>query len=638
MERDLKMRNKSTRVLSKSCWLLAFLVTAILSILINYDLVAAQVEDTEDPKVQIISGRIDPETIAVYRLAGLQQGQTLYTYMENTAGNLDPFLMLFPSEANAGEIAASFSEQINKAIAEGEDPLISLPVIFDQLSLAWNDDSQERFDASFEYLVPADGSYLLLVSGAPATKSFGSYRLMIGLDAPEVLNGVANSTGDTIAVLDPTVSIAGTAVQEIHGTITAEEPEQSVTFRPLKRGETLYFYVEALSGDLTPVLVLRSFNGKPLLSNNLNGEQTTAIGQYTVERDVSNYSFSVTNQTLDNDQTTGSYRMLLGINAPEVLSGNAQVTEFEVLDKALEVQLGTKLVQITGIDQLNERFNAVAELRMDWHDPDLAFNPEDCQCKFQTFTGDSFIQFAEENEITWPEFTLINQQGNRWIQNRNLVISPDGEVIYFERFTTDFQAPLFDFRKFPFDHQDLFIEVASLFPEDFVAYIEGSEFSAIGDMLGEEEWFVVSSDTEISKEEGNYTYQLQFSVRRHLNFYVFRIFLPIILVIVVSWISLFLKDYGKRVDVASANLLVFVAFNFTIGDDLPRLGYLTFMDAVLIGTFVVSILVVIYNVYLRRLEINGRRDFAEKIDHPMTWIYPLLYAVGALVAVLIFLV
>ena len=327
---------------------------------------------------------------------------------------------------------------------------------------------------------------------------------------------------------------------------------------------------------------------------------------------------------------------MIGTNAPEILSGKAQPEGGQIISELIEVSVGSKLIQITNIDQQNEKFNVVAELRMEWEDPQLAFNPEDCQCEFNTFTGDSFRKFADENEILTPVFTIFNQQGNRWMQNQNAVVFPDGRTIYQEHYNTDLQAPLFDFTKFPFDTQLLYIQVASLPDENFFIYADPEELSAIGDLLGEEEWYVVDSRTEVTSEDGYSTHWLYFTVRRHLNFYIFRIMLPLVLVVIVSWFTFFLRDFGRRVEVSSATLLTFVAFNFTVADNLPRIGYLTFMDALLIGAFVVSVIVVVYNVILKRLEADGCTELAHRIDKLMIWLYPILFFLGALIAVVIF--
>lgn len=68
---------------------------------------------------------------------------------------------------------------------------------------------------------------------------------------------------------------------------------------------------------------------------------------------------------------------------------------------------------------------------------------------------------------------------------------------------------------------------------------------------------------------------------------------------------------------------MFIAFNFAISSDLPRLGYLTFLDTLLISAFLVTAVVLILSVYLRRQDIKGRKVFVATIDRYIITFYPL---------------
>jgi hypothetical protein len=597
--------------------------------------VAAQIQ--ESGAVQEVTGYIQPEDGALfYTISDLKRGQTLYAHASGTSGNLDPFLAVADRGIDRDTAREGFEAEVAAAIANGRDPLEVIPQYADGLFVAWDDDSGTGYAGALQYRVPADGDYYLIVLSTPARQTFGGFRLAIGIDAPDVLSDGAQPTGDTIAILDRSVVAAGVATQEITGTLTADKNSTFYTLIEVDAGDTLFVYIEAISGDLKPIILLEDFGDKPLSTGNFSGQRTSATLQYTFDDDAANCRLHISSWVEATTITTGDFRLLVGINVPEVLSGAAMGMGEQILQQPVEVRVGVKLDQIANVDQKAENFDVVASLQMDWQDPALAFSPDECQCRYRLFTGGQFVTYAAENGLDWPEFTVFNQQGNRWTQNQLVVLRPDGEATYFERFSTTLQAPDFDFRLFPFDTQQFFIRIDSLFPEERVVYGELEGFSAVGEQLGEEEWVVTGFDTSISNQEFGSRYSFGFEAQRHRTFYVYRILVPLALLMSVAWVTFFLADYTKRIEVTGANLLAFIAFNFTVSDDLPHLGYLTLMDVLMISIFIQSVLVVVFNVNLKRLEMSGRKALAERLDKYTLLGFPAAYVLVVALVVLLF--
>ncbi len=589
--------------------------------------------------VQTFAGHMAEGDLVYYTLPGLEQGQTLYVYLAGTSGDLDPLAGLVRPDINIEWLAADFRAEVEAAVAEGRDPFEAVSEIADEFFLAWSDDGGRGYDAAFEFAVLKDGDYRLLVSGTLARPTSGDYSLTVGVNAPEVLTGEAESTDDTVAVLDREHSRTGVAVQQITGTLTADKTSTFYVLNPLDKGDSLYVYIEATSGNLIPTVRLRDFGGKTLRSANLFGQQTSATLEYALEEDASNFSLLVASFGEAEQVTTGDFRLLVGVNAPQVLTGDAETTGAAVIEAPIDVKVGIKLQQISGIQQKEENYTAVAAFRMEWTDPQLAFSPDTCQCSFKTYSGERFNDFLAEAAGNWPDFTVFNQQGNRWAQNRLVLVFSDGYAVYFERFWTTLQAPDFDFRKFPFDTQQFYIRINMLFPEEMYVLSDLEGYTEVGTQLGEEEWHVIGYETIISSETSDSDlvtsrFSFRFDARRHLNYYVFRIMVPLAIIIAVSWVTFFLKDYVRRIEMAAANLLLFVAFNFTIAGELPRLGYLTLLDILLVAIFIVTALTIIVNVFLRRLDIQGRGELAQTIDRYAIWVYALAY-LAAFVAVLL---
>ncbi|WP_299899606.1 hypothetical protein [uncultured Ruegeria sp.] len=312
-------------------------------------------------------------------------------------------------------------------------------------------------------------------------------------------------------------------------------------------------------------------------------------------------------------------------------------------ENPLDVGIGIRIDQITGVDQKAENYGAVVVLRVEWTDPALAFDPEEQRRDVRVFNPPDLANHAASIGSVLPAFVIHNQQSNKWIHESAASLRYDGRVLYVEKSSLTLQAPHFNFRKYPFDTQEFHFEVVSVFPSEYVTYHPLNEFSGLGDQLGEEEWILNNARLETSRVLGlsgkeSDQVALVFEGNRHLTYYVIRVFLPMLVLISVGWALFFLDEYRRRIEIAGGNLLVFVAFNWAISADLPKLGYLTFLDFVLQCMFLMTGALIVFNVALRRLKVSGKERTARTLDnYAIKWIYPLGYAAIVAYAVSAFL-
>jgi hypothetical protein len=617
------------------------LLFTILFTLLLEPLGGARAQDL--PPVQELSGSLAPGQVDVFLIANLHRGQTLEAFMENSSGNLDPILFILSGDENPAAILESYQEAVAELAASSTQPLLDLPALRDQYALAWDDDGGPGYSAALQFSVPGDGDYFLIAGSslsAAGRSTAGDYRLLLGLDAPLVLDGTAEPTGTVIGVQNQAV-LASHLVQELNGSLNKDKPAISIRLSDLEPGDTLYIDLQATSGDLKPILLLRDYGNKPIRVSNLNGQASTAAFQQAFPEGGANYTLDIRAAAPGGQLTSGDFRLQVGANAAEVLEGQGQPNTESLLKLAIPVKVGLKLQQIVNIDQPNEIMNDVGTLKLEWTDPALAFDPDDCNCSSRLYTENSFNKFLEDVKGKWPDFTFFNQQGNRWSQNRLIEIEPNGHVTYLERFSTNFQID-FDWTAFPFDRQDFYIKVDMLYPEDEYIFTSMDEFNEIDPNHGEDEFVLTDFDTQISDEVSSTQapisrFTFHFSAPRHLDYYIFRIFVPILLIIVVSYITFFLKDYTRRIEIATGNLLLFIAFSWSLGDNYPRMGYLTFVDAIMAITFIINTLVVVLNVYFKYLEQKGDREKADRLEAPFNYIYPIAYLVSFGVVAQLFL-
>ena len=294
-------------------------------------------------------------------------------------------------------------------------------------------------------------------------------------------------------------------------------------------------------------------------------------------------------------------------------------------DGPVDVAVGLYITNVVAIDETRETFEVGGYLAGQWQDPRLVL-PGNPPGKRRTFRLQDLWTPAIE-----AANSISHKTNQYWLE-----ADSTGTVTYRERFDAVYSTD-FELRKFPFDTQVLRFEFQPFLSSDSQMRFRLQALPGTG----------ISTDrqTELAAwQVGNLRYRadklnldpfqdpsheaiFEVTVKRRSGFYLWKIFVPLILItlvpVVVFWIDV--KEFDWILKIPMTMLLSMVAFQFTIARDLPRLGYITFLDAVFLASFVFCFLGVIEITTVYLLQKHGRRPVAVSIHSAGKWAYPLAY-------------
>ena len=299
----------------------------------------------------------------MYLLPDLTAGQTIYIRAQTVSGNLDPLIGIIDSKVDPNQLETDYEQALDQAITAGVDPFEIVDTLRDRYLLAWDDDGGGGLTAALSFEIPEDGDYRLLITGALSvfgSQTAGEYDLLLGLDAPQVLDGEVEPTGDVLAVLDTESTPPGVGAERFSITLSEEKRSTFLQLVDLKEDDVLYALLENPAGGSVPGLILRNFAGKPVRSSNLSCQESTAQLEYTFPNQAQNFRLEIVG---DNCQSASpkpvEYRLLLGVNDPQVLDGSAVLGGRRVVKDPVIVEVGVSVEQIIDVDQQSEFFTTV---------------------------------------------------------------------------------------------------------------------------------------------------------------------------------------------------------------------------------------------------------------------------------------
>ena len=293
-----------------------------------------------------------------------------------------------------------------------------------------------------------------------------------------------------------------------------------------------------------------------------------------------------------------------------------------------QISVAVWIVDINSIDSAQQSFTADVFTVLRWRDPRLAH------------TGTGVAHYALD-QIWNPRVVIVNETNS--VSHRlpeSVEVDADGTVVYRQRFVGSFSQALL-LKSFPFDRETFRVQLAAVrYSPGEVNFVPDQKWldagikqaGGISKSITLPDWTVEKWDLKplaytLAPSLDNSGYVFEFTASRDVHHYILKVILPLVLIVMMSWAVFWIDpiNASSQISVSVTSMLTLIAYRFAVDSQLPRLPYVTRLDAfILTSTLLVFVSLV---EVLVTTSLNNKQ--AKKIDRYSRVIFPVIFTIAS---------
>ncbi len=280
-------------------------------------------------------------------------------------------------------------------------------------------------------------------------------------------------------------------------------------------------------------------------------------------------------------------------------------------------------------------FNSLSD---DFSDEMSAINKKVIEAKTQKIVVCEYDLNKSISEGKFFDFQMTYQDSTKVVSNIDpkILIFYDGtvEYIYYDEVVT-YNISDFNYKKYPFDEQSFkFVVYSKVFEK--VSFRASNKFKILNDEMRKVNFTNISSPGWTINQFISYPYMetlvdaysdyakhsitTEFLIQRNSISFVFKFIMPIVMIIMITYLTIFLPFEFYRISVCITLVLSLVAFNLVAASSkIPDMPYLNVFDWFIFTAYInaISVLIVTFieSIYVGHFMGYGQKDILKVPKH-----------------------